>query len=477
MSSLKPMQSEERRRSTRIDRGVALIVKGVDVFKVPYQEFALTQAISFHGCRYQTKHEVAPGEVVQLDVVHTEEGHPGRSAQGRVRRVLALQQGNKTSHFEIAVELNVPANVWGIGNPPRDWLPIAAKHDRIGLIPEVHILESSDSSAVPVDTSSPKEHEVSTASPVSPSLVQSMAQFLDGLSAQTQMKAADAAVLAIRGEKERWLGNLRAELHAELHSVIEQVVSAANEELSSRAKEAAEVQEAIVGASCERWTRVIHEETEEAGARLNAQRFEIVGQLDALASTTIERMQQNADKSWQQMLEDSLSRLRSEVVPLIEEARAMLESVKRAEEELKTNLLTASNTFQQFAQHEHNRVTTELQRVATQLCREFEGFMDSRLGVAQKDLETSTAVSIANAREAFLQMCQSSESNAKEQFDNLIASASAQADTLQERTRENLSKMEACYRRQLQFVSELLTRFAAPDQSNCQDSGPASPQS
>ena len=50
MSSLKPVQVEERRRSTRIDRSVALIVKGADVFRVPYQEFALTQAINFHGC-------------------------------------------------------------------------------------------------------------------------------------------------------------------------------------------------------------------------------------------------------------------------------------------------------------------------------------------------------------------------------------------------------------------------------------------
>jgi hypothetical protein len=472
VSSLKPVQLEERRRSTRIDRGVALIVKGADVFKVPYQEFALTEAINFHGCRYQTKHEVVPGEVIQLDVVHTEEGHPGRSAQARVTRVSPLEQRNQASYFDIAVELNAPGNVWGIANPPKDWLALEGSKpsDRIGLGQDVRILErsqSSGSSEVAVDAKcSPKEQEVWTTSPVSPSLVQFMAQFLDGLSAQTQMKATDAAVLAIREEKERWLGDLRAELHTEVPKMIEGVVSAAKQEFVSQAREAAEVQEAVVGANYERWTKAIREEMEDASTRLNAQRSEIVGQLETIAATTIERMQRNARESWQQVLEDSASRLRSEIVPLIEEANATMESVKTAEEGLKTNLLTASNTFQQFAQHEHERVKTELQGVTALWRQEFEGFVDNRIGTAQKELEKRTTVSIENAKEAFLQLVQTSETNAKQQFDSLIASASDEVNALQEQTREYLSKMETCSRRQLQFVSELLSRFAIPDQSS-----------
>ncbi len=186
--------------------------------------------------------------------------------------------------------------------------------------------------------------------------------------------------------------------------MIEGVVSAAKEEFVSQAREAAEVQEAVVGTNYERWTKAIREEMEDASTRLNAQRSEIVGQLETIAATTIERMQRNARESWQQVLEDSASRLRSEIVPLIEEANATMESVKTAEEGLKTNLLTASNTFQQFAQHEHERVKTELQGVTALWRQEFEGYVDNRIGTAQKELEKRTTVSIENAKEAFLQL-------------------------------------------------------------------------
>ena len=164
-------------------------------------------------------------------------------------------------------------------------------------------------------------------------------------------------------------------------------------------------------------------------------------------------------------------------MPLIEQAETAIAGVKTAEEGLKTNLLTASNTFQQFAHHEHERVTTELRRVTALLSQEFEGFLRNQFGTAGTELEARTAGAIASAKESLQQLLQSSETNAKRQFDNLIASASAEVNALQEKTRESLSKMEDCSRRQLQFVTELLSRFATPDHhSSPQDSAPSSPK-
>jgi len=112
--------------------------------------------------------------------------------------------------------------------------------------------------------------------------------------------------------------------------------------------------------------------------------------------------------------------------------------------------------------------------VTALLRQEFDGYVDNRIGTAQKELEERTTVSIESAKEAFLQLFQTSETNAKQQFASLIASASDEVNALQAKTREYLSKMETCSRRQMQFVSELLSRFATPDQSSSQDSGQAS---
>ena len=125
-----------------------------------------------------------------------------------------------------------------------------------------------------------------------------------------------------------------------------------------------------------------------------------------------------------------------------------MEGIKAAEEGLKTNLLTASNAFQQFSQHENKRVKGELQRVTSQLSQEFESCVENRLGTAQRELEARASASIMDAKESFLQLFQSSETNAKQQFDTLIASALVEMNALQETTRENLSKMEASSRRQ-----------------------------
>ena len=98
----------------------------------PYQEQVSTLSISCHGCTYQSKHEVIQGETVYLDVKPPNEGSAGCSSRAKVKWVQKL--GAQGGFFQIAVELEITGNIWGIASPPADWFPPRCRK-RLKLLP------------------------------------------------------------------------------------------------------------------------------------------------------------------------------------------------------------------------------------------------------------------------------------------------------------------------------------------------------
>src|SRR6202051_851690 len=108
-----------KRRSTRIVQAVPLMVGGVDALGRPFNERTSTLIINCHGCRYQSKHYVLKNMWVTLEVPHPESGQPPRAVRGRVAWIQRPRTVRQL--FQVALELELPGNVWGIGFPPEDW--------------------------------------------------------------------------------------------------------------------------------------------------------------------------------------------------------------------------------------------------------------------------------------------------------------------------------------------------------------------
>src|SRR5246500_114896 len=113
--------SEElrKRRSTRIVQAVPLMVTGVDALGRPFAERTSTLIINCHGCRYQSKHYVLKNMWVNLEVPHPEQGHPPRRVRGKVAWIQRPRTVRQL--FQVALELEIPGNAWGIAFPPDDW--------------------------------------------------------------------------------------------------------------------------------------------------------------------------------------------------------------------------------------------------------------------------------------------------------------------------------------------------------------------
>jgi hypothetical protein len=111
---------EESRRSTRIERSVPLIVFGHNRLGEPFVERTVSTSINLHGCRYPSRHDYGVGTWVTLQVVGLNVEPRQPAIRARVRSIHTSQSTRELQ--QVGVELEIPANVWGIVTPPQDWL-------------------------------------------------------------------------------------------------------------------------------------------------------------------------------------------------------------------------------------------------------------------------------------------------------------------------------------------------------------------
>ena len=137
-SNLNPDEIIKKRRTKRIIQAVPLTVTGVDALGRPFQERTSTVTINCQGCRYQSKHYVLKNMWVTLEIPRNEPGHPTRTVRGRVTWIQRPRTVREL--FQVAVELEVSGNVWGIAFPPADWFPFPES----GSVPQAEIPTPSE---------------------------------------------------------------------------------------------------------------------------------------------------------------------------------------------------------------------------------------------------------------------------------------------------------------------------------------------
>jgi hypothetical protein len=108
--------STQRRRSERVSKSLALIVRGIDLLGQPFEERTSTLAVNLHGCRYSSKHHLPRNTWVTLELPQGPRRHSLRARVAWIQRPHSVRE-----FFQVAVELESPANVWHIDAPPPGW--------------------------------------------------------------------------------------------------------------------------------------------------------------------------------------------------------------------------------------------------------------------------------------------------------------------------------------------------------------------
>jgi hypothetical protein len=113
---LSESSNTERRRSERASLALPVVVRGVDLLGQPFEERTATLAFNLHGCRYSSKHPLPNNSWITLEIGQGPERHNVRARVAWLERPRSVRE-----FFQIAVELESPANIWGLDSPPGDW--------------------------------------------------------------------------------------------------------------------------------------------------------------------------------------------------------------------------------------------------------------------------------------------------------------------------------------------------------------------
>jgi hypothetical protein len=392
----------QKRRSTRLDQNVPVIVQGVGALREPYQEQVSTLSISCHGCTYQSKHEVIQGETVYLDVVPPVEGSVACSTKGRVK--WAQKVGPKDRIFQIAIELEIAGNIWGIPSPPEDWFPpqLPAANEAAAPARELKVVARKEQQAMATTVEeSSRAAGIEKRETVAAS-IPALAQLMMGLGEQIQTVAAEAATATLFKEKSRLIEEFRTQFREEASKGMQSAIATAKELIVRQAsKEMAEAHEAIARNTHGQWTKKIEQELEAAQQHILKQEKEASSRLDGLAATTIERVQRSMEITRTDLVDRFVARLREQVEPLLVEAKSSLQKLEASEAAIKK----------------------ESETIYAEFGSQLEQSSQASLAKVQQDLEKNTVAAAVKTNETLQKLYQAFEKAAQSSAESLLASS------------------------------------------------------
>jgi hypothetical protein len=376
-----------KRRSTRIVQAVPLVVTGVDALGRPFAERTSTLIINCHGCRYQSKHYVLKNMWVSLEVPHPETGHAPRRVRGKVAWIQRPRTVRQL--FQVALELEVPGNAWGIGFPPEDWFAFPEEGPYLpNAVAPADVTGStlpSQPGGVPLPI---EEAEPGVATPdnirvfpvpasatdASMQLARQVARLLSEAKQQIQAAAREAAVQAVSVERgmafEQWEKRY-ASFREELARETAHAVGTVHEEAETRARTAQAAAAEALKNELPRWLapqleQLTHELTAQLAREGSAQRDlhekQLISAHEALQTLCAQA-------------EEAAAKLRTQAETVQGQVSAQLEeAARKAEEE-------ARQREQQAAAHREALATavSEIQQRAGVVQNEAQGSLREQL--------------------------------------------------------------------------------------------------
>jgi hypothetical protein len=442
--SSNPVAYAQKRRSSRIDKAIMLAVQGVDASRAPYREEVTTGTISCHGCTYQMKREVLPGDIVVLNTGQGSNGYSEFTSRARVKSIQKLNSPNDQT-YNVGVELEIAGNIWGIASPPEDWLPeqTAKLRESVNRVRELRLIARNEPQRIPARSEGATPGPLLKKSEAAAALSPWFSDLMAALSNQIQVTVSDIAAVTLATEKDRLLGEFRFQLQDEATGTIERVIATSKDELARRVlKVLNEGAEATVRTSHGNLVGAIERDIENAKQRMATQENELSQRLASMATGTVERLQRTLEASRTEAAERFVSRLREQVAPVVEEARADLQK-----------LVASQTVFKEESQAIYTRVTNQLESDA-----------NARLLQTHDELDNNSAAVVNECSEKLLELSQTFEKIARDSAQTMIASATDDANKDLEARAAEISnyftgQLEGHIRSYLEFIGESIAEF------------------
>jgi hypothetical protein len=400
------------RRSTRINKSVPITVMGVDSYRGPYREDVATVAVSCHGCRYESKHDVLTNSWVMLELPGKEAKDESVTARGLVKWVRRPDDTNGV--YETAIELEDPGNIWGIDTPPQDWVTFC--ETRLEQAPTA----KSKPFAVPRPEPQPKAAPVDekpgngAGSPVraakpSPSPAPSFpaerpaSQLVGDFHQQMEKILFDAAGAAVRERANSTLDEVRQGLRDEAKRVLAEVTSSQtgpwiDQSLKQLNKATQETAKTLHAA----WSKRLDADTRRAIERVDERSRELDTLAQSLSANALDRLQRGLESSRGEGVDRIVARLKEQSAPVIDHAKETMAELAKQREELQRML------DQSLASS-----SARIEDICTGFEKQFEMIIRERIDVAREELDGAIRSAISSALGNFALSAQQQESEAQ----------------------------------------------------------------
>ncbi len=351
----------EHRRSTRLHRAVRLMIAGLNHQGQPFREKMSTVSLNLHGCDYQSWHEAQLGVKLEMQLM---EGLEAKSpiVIGRVRSIRPPKSHSEL--YQIGVEFDTPANIWGITPPPEDWLQVlegtstttelaaaaapASEHGETAAVPAPQPQEPAvppSKTAAPPESSAPP---LASASPepikeAPPAKLERVTITMDQLIAALQGKLHRAAEKAVQAALQTQLeetvkSSLQTAVTAQLDEAVRQALSKIEEISTANVRQG----EALSAQRLEELTRTSREEI---FSHLEARIGELQGRWED---------QQQESRSQAEEIVQRLEKLSADTQHELAEARKLVKTLAQQPEPqthpiLEQSIARAAETFEAAA--------------------------------------------------------------------------------------------------------------------------------
>jgi hypothetical protein len=343
------------------------------------------------------------------------------------------------------VELEVAGNIWGISSPPADWFPRQTGNfvESASHVGELRLMARTEPQRALARTEAATPVPVLKKNEAAAVLSPWFANLMNALTNQVQLAVSEIAAVTLANERRRLLDEFRFQIQNEATGTIEHVIATSKDELARRAlKVLNEGAQAIVKSSQGSLVGAIERHIENAQQNMMTQRNELNQYLDTLATGTVERVQRNLEASRTKATERFVLRLREQVAPLMEEARADLQK-----------LVAAQTVFKEESLAIYRQVTDQLENDA-----------NARLLQSRDQLEKNSTSVVNECNDKILELSQAFERIARDSAQSMIASATDEGNkNLEGRAAEITShftdELEGHVRSYLEFIGESIKEF------------------
>jgi len=458
------------RRSTRLNAAVPITVMGVDSYRGPYREEVSTLAVSCHGCRYESKHDVLTNSWVMLELNGRKHGAGPVSARGLVKWV--KRSGETAGVYETAIELEDPGNIWGLDSPPQDWItfcearlqqPAAAKSKPFAvpkpepaaklIAPPPEKPVNGAAATMPSSKPSPSSSPLSS-SASSASLDRPVGQLVGEFHQQMEKILFEAAGAAVRERATSTMDEVRHGLREEAKAVLaELTASQTGPWIDQSLKQLNKVTQESAKTLHAAWTKRLDADVRRALDRVEERSKELDHLAQSLSANALERLQRGLESSREEGVDRIVSRLKEQSAPVIDRAKETMAALARQREELEAVLDQALT-----------RSTSKIEEVCTGFEKQFEMILRERLDAAREELQGAIHSSTSAALNSFTSAVQQQEGEAQARLRQVLEPVAAAINDIQQKAAETSSKfsreLENHSRAHLELVSNAISEVA-----------------